>query len=66
MPTQSISPLYIYFYDVILLLMLVHLFWGIGARILAPGGPREAQWGHLRAFGAGSKMEWTALTHLLK
>ena len=56
-PTQSISPLYIYFYDVILLLFLVHLFWGIGARILAPGGPRKAQWGHQRAFGAGSKMD---------
>ena len=46
-----------YFYDVILLQILVHLFWGIGARILAPGGPREAQWGHRRAFGAGSKMD---------
>ena len=46
-----------YFYDVILLLILVHLFWGIGARILAPGGPREAQWGHQRAFSAGSKMD---------
>ena len=46
-----------YFYDVILLLILVHIFWGIGARILAPGGPREAQWGHQRAFSAGSKMD---------
>ena len=46
-----------YFYDVILLLTLVHLFWGIGARILAPGGPREAQWGHQRAFSAGLKMD---------
>ena len=36
---------------------LVQLFWGIGACILAPGGPREAQWGHQRAFGAGSKMD---------
>ncbi len=41
----------------ILLLILVHLFWGIGACILAPGGPRKAQWGHQRAFGAGSKMD---------
>ena len=36
---------------------LVQLFWGIGACILAPGGPREAQWGHQRAFCAGSKMD---------
>jgi hypothetical protein len=56
-PTQSISPSILYFYDVILLLILVHLFWGIGACILAPGGPRKAQWGHQRAFGAGSKMD---------
>ena len=32
-PTQSISPSILYFYDVILLLILVHLFWGIGACI---------------------------------
>ena len=36
---------------------LVQLFWGIGACILAPGGPREAPWGHQRAFGAGSTMD---------
>ena len=36
---------------------LVQLFWGIGACILAPGGPREAQWGHQRAFSAGSTMD---------
>ena len=56
-PTQSISPSILYFYDVVLLLILVHLFWGIGACILAPGGPRKAQWGHRRAFCAGSKMD---------
>ena len=50
-------PPSIYFYDVILLLILDHLFWGIGACILAPGGPRKAQCGHQRAFGAGSKMD---------
>ena len=46
-----------YFYNVILLAYLVQLFWGIGACILAPGGPREAPWGHQRAFGAGSTMD---------
>jgi hypothetical protein len=55
-PTQNIPPSK-YFYDVILLAYLVQLFWGIGACILAPGGPREAPWGHQRAFGAGSTMD---------
>ena len=36
---------------------LVQLFWGIGACILAPGGLREAQWGHQGAFCAGSTMD---------
>ncbi len=37
---------------------LVQLFWRIGACILAPGGLREAQWGHQRAFcAAGLTMD---------
>ena len=46
-----------YFYDLILLLILVHIFWGISACIIAPGEPRKSQWEHQRAFGAGSKMD---------
>ena len=34
----------------------IYLIWGIGACTLAPGGPREAQWGYHRVFSAGSKM----------
>ena len=45
---------------------LVHLFWGIGACILAPGGPRKAQWGHQRAFGAGSKTDCFSFSSLIE
>ena len=58
-PTQNIPPLKIYFYDVIL-----PLIWSdySGVSVLAflrpeDHDPREAQWGHQRAFGAGSTMD---------
>ncbi len=55
-----------YFYDVILLLIVVHLFWGIGVRrILSPGGPREAQSGEINVLLAQAR-RWTVLTHSLK
>ena len=47
-----------YFYDMILPLILVHQIWGIGVCTLAPGGPeKHSQWGHQRAFSAGSTMD---------
>jgi hypothetical protein len=50
-----------------LLLILVYLIWGIGACTLAPGGPREAQWGNHRVLSAGSKMNCsTSTSHSLK
>ena len=47
-----------YFYGMILPLILVHQIWGIGDCTLAPGGPeKHSQWGHRRAFSAGSTMD---------
>ena len=47
-----------YFYDMILPLILVYQIWGIGVSTFAPAGPeKHSQWGHHRAFGAGSTMD---------